>query len=262
MTTQIVRFRTLSGRSLTCKMTQDDAVIFGSVVATEYENVTGVYLASFSDLPDGLYWFQAALPSGTVAEEGWVSVAGDGTYDIPSIGSVDVSSFSGPAQTYLNQQFESILDGITSAIGNIVVASVDLSTTDFPKSMRIGDARTSQNGAALTIRCYAADDTEYATPLLGVGSLLFEDATSLTLGFTLAGTVTPEVELPVQWVQNESDGFFLLEWNETALDAATPFERGSTKYHEWGIKVGWINGHLRTIVEGTTKLLPPIVSNP
>lgn len=253
MTTQTVRFRTLKERTLTCSLSQDDTYIMEDVSASEYENVLGTYTADFSGLSLGRYWFRAVLPSGTVAEDGWVDITA-------ASGVFDVSQFT--EKPYFDGKFDELTSSITSAIGNLVVASVDLSTTDFPKTMRIGDARTVENGAALTIRCYAADDTEYETPLLGVGSLLFDDATSIKIGFTLIGGDTPEVELPIVWYESGGDGYFLLEWDEDALSSVTPFSRGSNKYHEWGIKVFWAAGTQRTVIEGNVKLLPALVSNP
>jgi hypothetical protein len=165
----------------------------------------------------------------------------------------DVSSISGSALSYLDAKF-------ASTLGYIVVQQTTLVIDGFPSYLRKKDARSIENGKAIHLRLYAEDDTEYTTPLLGVGSLLFVDAESVEFAITLIDAETPEVSFAIEWVEGGGDGYFLVEYEEDALDAATTFVSGALKYHQWGVKVKWPTAaHAVTVMEGTTKVYNPIV---
>jgi hypothetical protein len=176
-------------------------------------------------------------------------------------GNVNVVSFSGDALTYLNEKF-------SSTLGNVVVSIFDRKIDGFPRFLRKGDARTVQNGGALFLRIYAEDDESHTTPLLGTGSLLFSEANYTKFALmhvtnTTTPETVPEVIMDAEWITDDEDGYFLITYDETALDDATAYIAGVNKYHEWGIKVAWPSTPQPiTIASGTTKVYNAIVVDP
>lgn len=231
------------------------------------EGTIGEYLAnSWIEIGDGLY--QWCPPSEALVERTTTLIRvvfnGHSQYDTVEL-KLSVGTATVENQELIIEQisdgFSSILSAVSSIVGNVVVSVMEREVNGFPSSIRKGDARTIENGAAIFVRIYSSDDTEFTTPLLGSGSLLFADAETITFALTLVDASTPEVSFNCEWVQSDDDGYFLLTWDEDALDDATSFLRGSTVYHQWGIKVVWpTDSNDLTVAEGFTKVLPPIVN--
>ena len=149
---------------------------------------------------------------------------------------------------------------IQSHLGTAVVTTNEGTVTDFPKAIRTGSARTVANGSAIYLRIYALSDVEMETPLRGTGSLLFEDATNIKIGFLLKASDTIEVELPVTWVESVDDAYFLITWDVDSFENATLHVTGSNTSHEWGLNVSWTDDDALTVAEGVVKIQPKLVS--
>jgi hypothetical protein len=155
---------------------------------------------------------------------------------------------------------ESINNRVGTVLGNVVAFVAERESNGFPTSLRKGDACTVANGAAIYVRIYSPEDTEFTTPLKGSGSLLFDDAEGIEFALTLLDEETPEVQIACEWIETVDDGYFQIEWDEEALDDVTSFITGSRTYHTWGIKVKWpTTTQMLTVAEGRTKVLNPIV---
>jgi hypothetical protein len=96
---------------------------------------------------------------------------------------------------------------------------------------------------------------------------LFADADTIEFALMLVPNTTspptvPEVLINITWEEVGADGYFLIVYDETALDDATSFIQGVNKYHEWGIKVSWpTTAQPITVAEGKTKVYNAIVTN-
>lgn len=153
-----------------------------------------------------------------------------------------------------------ILAAIQSQLGNTVVSISERGSSGFPRTLRKGDAYSIENGNAIYVRVYDVDDTEFTTPLLGSGTLLFVNANTVKFALTLVDAEIAEVQIAVEWVEVGADGYFLIEYGENALDLATAFITGSQTFHQWGIKVQWPTTlNPLTVSSGFTKVLNPIV---
>lgn len=167
--------------------------------------------------------------------------------------------------TDIQEKVTSIDGRMQSILGNVVATIFNRTTDGFPRFLRKGDSRTVANAGAIYLRIYAQDDEEYTTPLLGVGSLLFTNATLIEFALMFVNNTTspetvPEVQFEIEWEESGADGYFLIEYDADALDDATSFIAGINKFHEWGVKVSWATEENPiTVAEGTTKVYNAIV---
>lgn len=167
-----------------------------------------------------------------------------------------VSTLSAETVTYFDDKFEELAGQIQSAIGEVIVESMDITVSGFPKEIRKNAARTVANGLALNLKVYATDDVDHETPLLGVGTYLFENATAIKLGFLLKGTNTVEVVINVTWVTDH----FLVVWDTDDFENATDHLTGSTVSHEWGLSVTFASGDTVLVASGITKIKPALTT--
>lgn len=167
-------------------------------------------------------------------------------------GGGDTSSFSGSAATQIN----AILSTAANAVAN---AGLQITTEGFPASLRIGDARTADNGRSITLRVYDIDAP--TVPLSQIGTLLLADA-KLTLAFTRPGEAEPDVEIDCTFDSSGSDYWIVIAWEKAALDDLDPNLK--TQYL-WGVKAEWgtVGNYTDpvTIADGKVWIRQQIASN-
>ncbi len=137
--------------------------------------------------------------------------------------------------------------------------------SSFPRFLRKQDARTVANGNAILLRLYSDDDTPVL--LYGSGSLLFADAERIVLSLIRKEEEVPQVEIPIEWVTADEsdddldDGYFLITYDETALDDCDDVLASGYTYHYWGIKVQWPSTHQPiTVADGMVRVKPLIAT--
>lgn len=137
--------------------------------------------------------------------------------------------------------------------------------SSFPRFLRKQDARTVANGNAILLRLYSDDDTPVL--LYGSGSLLFADAERIVLSLIRKEEETPQVEIPIEWVTIDDsdddldDGYFLITYDETALDDCDDVLTSGYTYHYWGIKVQWPSTPQPiTVADGMVRIKPLIAT--
>lgn len=151
-----------------------------------------------------------------------------------------------------------MLSAISSAV---VSAGITTTVNGMPSFLRVGDARTVANGAAINVRLYNVDDDSL---LFGLGENLFEDAT-ITFSLRRAGTdVTEGVEdaaIPCTWVEDGADGYVQVAYDADALDNCDAMDRLKEKdCHRWGIKFQWGTDDPITPIYGNISVLRKIVT--
>lgn len=220
----------LIGHSIVLR-SRDDGTEVDSQPATEVAD--GVYIALFINVPAGAYYVQLVSAAGAIVRYSDVTLTLDpvvfpvlGAGGGAGGGGGEVTSFAGDAAA----QITAILETAASAVVN---SGLQIATEGFPASLRIGDARTADNGRSLTLRVYDIDDPE--TPLSQIGTLALEDA-KLTLGFTRPGETEPDVEIDCTFDSAGADYWIVIAWEKAALDDLDPNLK--TQYL-WGVKAEW-----------------------
>jgi hypothetical protein len=140
-------------------------------------------------------------------------------------------------------------------------AGIPVTITGMPTFLRVGDARTVANGAAIPVRLYSADDDSL---LFGLGTQLFADATitfSLRRGGNDGTEGDEEAVIPCTWVASGGDGYVQIAYEGDALDGCDAMDKVKEKdCHRWGIKFQWGDADPITPVFGTLSVLRKIVS--
>lgn len=151
-----------------------------------------------------------------------------------------------------------VLSAVSSAI---VSAGITTTVTGMPTFLRVGDARTEANGAAIPVRLYNVDDDSL---LFGLGDNLFADAT-ITFSLRRAGTDSAEgaedAAIPCTWVEDGADGYVQIAYEGDALDDCDAMDRLKEKdCHRWGIKFQWGTDDPITPIYGNISILRKIVT--
>jgi len=156
---------------------------------------------------------------------------------------------------------EAIRDALAGILSQaIAAAGIDTTITGMPDYLRRGDARTVANGYAIPIRLYNTEDPPAL--LLGIGSLLFEDAT-ITFGLRGTGCDSPSIDIACTWVESGADGYVRIAYDADALDALDAMDaidEGSE--HRWGLKFQWGDDDAITLLSGTIPILSEIAETP
>lgn len=253
MATQTVEFAAPTGQTITAKLFAEGSdTVVASAAATEATNRKGVYSVAYTDIPEGTYRLIGYNASNTPLCFWWTEplLLVTGTYQ----------TYEMPEQSISDTFVEQIADAVGGLI-NAAIATIGVETTvvGMPTYLRIQDARTVDNGRAIYLRVYNAEDANEL--LFGLGNLNFADAESIFFGLTKKDQDEPEAEFPVTWVETENDGYFLIVYDENALNDCSYLGQAGYTYHNWGVKVQWPSTPQPvTVVDGMIKIRPKIVN--
>jgi len=205
----------------------------GSIIATETATETtsgsAIYTAVFNDIAEGTYYLQLLRNSDSrvLADKIVKLLLVEGTY----VAEVVI------CDSALTEEQEQSLEDIVTAMNNISstqLAAITLTPgviANFPDELVIGDSYTEETGR---IRILIVDDD--GDPVLGVGSLLFEDA---IISFA-AYRANDHAVLQGECSFHDDDGTYVLlslSANTTATAKAEYTYEGRLQFY-WPMDVG------------------------